>query len=129
MGLQVNGHPADAERWDEAPEEPLRMMPATTEGLFALGGTAATAQTDAEHVPLQFPGYVLVEPFARGKLDQTCPCGVTEAAGGYCTRCLRPMGETDWHPIRRSEAQQAAATAAGRRLRVGRPVMAPSRAA
>ena len=31
-----------------------------------------------------------------GKLSQRCPCGIAEAAGSYCTRCLRPMGEADW---------------------------------
>ncbi len=33
---------------------------------------------------------------ARGRLSQRCPCGVTEAAGSYCTSCLRPMGPEDW---------------------------------
>lgn len=33
----------------------------------------------------------------RGRLTQICPaCGVVEAAGSYCTRCRRPMTESDW---------------------------------
>jgi len=43
-----------------------------------------------------------------GKLSQTCPCGITEAASSYCTRCLRPMGEADWYRAEASEAQRAA---------------------
>ncbi len=43
-----------------------------------------------------------------GKLSQTCPCGITEAAGSYCTRCLHPMGEADWYQAEASEAQRAA---------------------
>jgi hypothetical protein len=33
---------------------------------------------------------------ARGRLSQRCPCGVTEAAGAYCTSCRRAMGPADW---------------------------------
>ncbi len=33
---------------------------------------------------------------ARGRLSQHCQCGVTEAAGSYCTSCLRPMTPADW---------------------------------
>lgn len=33
----------------------------------------------------------------RGRLSQTCPaCGITEAAGHYCSRCHRAMGPADW---------------------------------
>jgi hypothetical protein len=33
-----------------------------------------------------------------GRLSQTCPkCGLTEAAGGYCTRCQTPTSGTDYH--------------------------------
>ena len=39
-------------------------------------------------------------------LDQTCPdCGTTEAAGSYCTLCLRPTTDVDKHPAKRSDAQ------------------------
>jgi hypothetical protein len=44
--------------------------------------------------------------FQRGKLSHRCPCGVTEAAGSCCSRCLRPMGPADWavdHRPARSE--------------------------
>lgn len=34
---------------------------------------------------------------AAVKLDQTCPCGVTEAAGSYCTKCLAPTQESWLH--------------------------------
>jgi len=41
-------------------------------------------------------------------LDQTChACGLTEAAGDYCTRCAARTVR-DWHPIKQSEAQRAA---------------------
>ncbi len=45
--------------------------------------------------------------YARN-LDQTCHvCGLTEAAGDYCTRCgARTV--RNWHPIKQSEAQRAA---------------------
>lgn len=33
---------------------------------------------------------------AAGRLSQRCPCGVTEAAGSYCSSCLRLMGPSDW---------------------------------
>ena len=35
-----------------------------------------------------------------GRLDQTCPhCGITEAAGAYCTSCLTPTGDAHHLPI------------------------------
>ena len=39
-------------------------------------------------------------------LDQTCPhCRIAEAAGAYCTKCIRPT-QPDWiHPPKRSLAQ------------------------
>jgi methionyl-tRNA synthetase len=48
------------------------------------------------------------------KVDQTCPhCGITEAGGAYCTRCLART-ETWWlHPPKRSEAQRATTAFAG----------------
>lgn len=54
---------------------------------------------------------------ARGKLWQACPCGVTEAAGPYCTKCLRPTGPEDWYVPERTEAQKAADLAGARRFR------------
>ena len=49
-------------------------------------------------------------PYVRN-LDQTChACGLTEAAGDYCTRCgARTL--RDWHPIKQSEAQRVALAA------------------
>jgi len=44
----------------------------------------------------------------QGRLSQVCPkCGITEAAGGYCTACLTRTGEAVWAPAERSEAQRA----------------------
>jgi hypothetical protein len=49
----------------------------------------------------------MVERYARN-LDQTChECGLTEAAGDYCTRCGTNTVH-DWHPVEQSEAQKAA---------------------
>jgi len=48
------------------------------------------------------------ELLQAGRLSQVCPdCGLQEAAGAYCTRCLRPMSEQDWQSSA-TEAQQAA---------------------
>jgi hypothetical protein len=55
--------------------------------------------------------------FQRGELSQTCPCGLTEAAGGYCSKCLRPMGPADW--IARTRQGAAGPNADG--LRPGSP--------
>lgn len=34
----------------------------------------------------------------RGRLSQRCPaCGVTEAAGAYCTSCYGPTGAPTWY--------------------------------
>jgi hypothetical protein len=34
----------------------------------------------------------------EGRLEQTCrECGRMEAAGPYCTGCLRPTTEADWY--------------------------------
>lgn len=45
----------------------------------------------------------------QGKLEQTCPdCGRKEAAGSYCTRCLRPMNLQDFCRPKRTAAQDAA---------------------
>jgi hypothetical protein len=42
-------------------------------------------------------------------LDQTCPtCGITEAAGGYCTACEQPTLPL-WGPPKRSARQRATA--------------------
>lgn len=47
---------------------------------------------------------------AAKDLEQTCPkCGTTEAAGGYCTKCLTRMTPADHHPPKRSDAQIATA--------------------
>jgi hypothetical protein len=52
---------------------------------------------------------------------QTCPdCGVTEAAGPYCSGCLLPMGPADWHPLEMSDAQRAGLAAARQNRRSGR---------
>jgi hypothetical protein len=56
------------------------------------------------------------------RLDQTCPfCGITEARGGYCSKCLR-LTRPEWvHPARRSPAQDAAIEATGaKRLKESR---------
>lgn len=45
----------------------------------------------------------------QGKLSQTCPaCGLTEAAGFYCTKCSTRTGPADWFRGTDSEAQAAA---------------------
>ena len=51
-------------------------------------------------------------------LDQTChACGLSEAAGDFCTRCgARTVG--DWHRVRFSDAQL---TAMGRNAFQKRP--------
>jgi hypothetical protein len=50
-----------------------------------------------------------------GRLSQRCePCGITEAAGGYCSRCGRQTGPADWFRQAASEAQQTARQAKGR---------------
>lgn len=50
----------------------------------------------------------------HGKLDQTCPsCGMTEAAGRYCTADATPTGPAYWHPVKRSVAQRASAQRLG----------------
>jgi hypothetical protein len=44
-----------------------------------------------------------------GRLEQSCPsCGMTEAAGSYCTRCYARTSEADWRRPERSVAQRAA---------------------
>lgn len=46
--------------------------------------------------------------FRAGRLSQVCPdCGRAEAAGSYCTGCLRPMAAADWRRVR-SEGRAAA---------------------
>lgn len=42
-----------------------------------------------------------------GKLSQRCPCGIIEAAGSYCSRCLRPMTEADWFAQTRGRPRSA----------------------
>lgn len=47
--------------------------------------------------------------FTAGRLSQTCPaCGITEAAGRYCTACLAPTGQALWRRGEMSTAQRAA---------------------
>lgn len=61
------------------------------------------------------------ELLRRGRLEQQCPaCGCVEAAGSYCTSCLRSTGPDDW---RRSptSALQDAAFARARAARHSRP--------
>jgi hypothetical protein len=51
----------------------------------------------------------LQDLLAQGRLSQRCPaCGITEAAGSYCTACYTPTSEADWRPSERSAAQLAA---------------------
>ena len=39
----------------------------------------------------------LAAELVAGRLSQRCPdCGITEAAGGYCTKCDRLTGPADW---------------------------------
>jgi hypothetical protein len=55
----------------------------------------------------------LAEPFARGKLSQSCePCGIREAASFHCSKCGRRSGPPAWFLPQRSEAQNAASRAA-----------------
>ncbi len=52
------------------------------------------------------------ELLRAGRLEQVCPvCGRAEAAGYYCTGCLRPMTESDWRSVR-SESRAAASAKA-----------------
>ena len=45
----------------------------------------------------------------QGRLSQVCPkCGVTEAAGGYCTACLTRTGEAVWRRGELGEVQRDA---------------------
>jgi hypothetical protein len=47
--------------------------------------------------------------YAEGRREQRCPgCGRTEAAGAYCTGCLRPVHPAAWTAAERSEAQRLA---------------------
>lgn len=47
----------------------------------------------------------------EGRLDQACPtCGLTEAAGAYCTSCRAPTGPADYAlALHRTDAQREAA--------------------
>lgn len=58
-----------------------------------------------------------LEPLlVAGRLSQSCePCGITEAAGFYCSRCSRQTGPSDWFRGERSEAQLEASRAASHR--------------
>ena len=57
----------------------------------------------------------VAEDLVAGRLSQRCePCGITEAAGGYCTSCGRLTGPADWFRAVASEAQKAAHQATGR---------------
>jgi hypothetical protein len=39
----------------------------------------------------------IADDLLKGHLSQHCPdCGITEAAGGYCTKCDRLTGPADW---------------------------------
>jgi hypothetical protein len=55
-----------------------------------------------------------------GKLSQRCPCGVVEAAGSYCTRCLRPMTEADWFTQDRGRPRSVAREAPENGINRGR---------
>ena len=45
----------------------------------------------------------------QGRLSQVCPkCGITEAAGGYCTACLARTGEAVWRRGELGEVQRDA---------------------
>ena len=75
-------------------------------------------------VPVQGHGMACIErvqpwpsPERAGDRIQTCPCcGLTEAAGDFCTRCLARTGPGDWYVRERAAAQQAhTATLLGRK--------------
>lgn len=54
---------------------------------------------------------------AQGRCEQTCPsCGLTEAAGFYCTACTTPTGEPYWR-LQVASPAKAAALAATRAKR------------
>ena len=39
----------------------------------------------------------IADDLLKWRLSQHCPvCGITEAAGGYCTKCDRRTGPADW---------------------------------
>lgn len=47
-----------------------------------------------------------------GRLEQVCQaCGRAEAAGSYCTACLRPMTESNWRRVRSEGRALASAKA------------------
>ena len=51
-----------------------------------------------------------------GKLEQECSgCGTREAAGWYCTRCLRPVAQSQWRKTEITEPQRAARRASAER--------------
>jgi hypothetical protein len=70
-------------------------VPSTPLGQSSLGdrdqARAAGAGRD-----LGIPAAV-ADDLLKGHLSQRCPvCGITEAAGGYCTKCDRRTGPADW---------------------------------
>lgn len=71
-----------------------------------------------------------LDDLRHARLEQACSdCGTWEAAGRYCTSCLRPMGPADWYrngdKDRRAIAHQRAAEI--ERTRVKRPRGRPRR--
>jgi len=48
------------------------------------------------------------------QMEQTCPrCGLTEAAGWYCTQCARPTDPSEWYGNSEVATRHARQDAAG----------------
>jgi hypothetical protein len=59
-------------------------------------GTRVTRQVESAHPAAILPA-AIADDLLKGHLSQHCPdCGITEAAGGYCTKCDRRTGPADW---------------------------------
>ena len=72
------------------------------------GSREPHANTVSESGVPSLPADVAADLVA-GRLSQRCPdCGITEAAGGYCTKCDRRTGPADWLRQCLSAEQKAA---------------------
>ncbi len=81
------------------PAEALTRTPAEAAVVVAAKRAARAAALPAD----------VAEDLVAGRLSQRCePCGITEAAGGYCTSCGRLTGPADWFRQSLSAEQKAA---------------------
>jgi hypothetical protein len=58
------------------------------------------------------PDRSMNDQLESGRQSQRCPCGVTEAAGPYCSACCAPTGPPCWFRGEASQAKRAAIEAA-----------------